>query len=147
MSGFFGQYFWFFLAIAAALAVQIYFTGVQSKAFMAAIRQLRSKGRVSVGVGGRRYIGRRAYIGIAVDENNRVVDALVLRGVTQLARPRPAPRLVGLTVAKLAGKASLPGVDAIERAAARQAAELMSASGGWQPTGGAEKGKESVRRA
>lgn len=141
-----GQYFWFFLVIALALAVQIYYTGVQSKALMAEVRALRARGTVSVGVGGRRYIGRRAYVAIAVAPDGRVVDAIVLRGITQFARPKPAPKLVGATLKKLIGKSSLPGVDAIERAAARQAAELMNASGGWQPTGGA-KGKESVQPA
>jgi hypothetical protein len=76
-----------------------------------------------------------------------VVDALVLRGITQFARPRRADRLVGVTTRTLAGQASVPGVDAIERAAARQAAETLNASGGWQPTGGVEKGKESVQPA
>jgi hypothetical protein len=54
---------------------------------------------------------------------------------------------VGWTTKRLAGKASVPGSDSIERAAARQAAETLNASGGWQPTGGVGQGKEGARPA
>jgi DNA-binding transcriptional regulator of glucitol operon len=141
------QYFWFFLAIAVAMGLQLYFTALQSKAFMGKVMALRAKGSVAIGLGGRRYIGRRAYVALAMDGEGRVVEALRLRGITQFARAKPAPRLVGVTIKRLAGDGPIPGIDAIDRAAARQAAQTLNTSGGWQPTGGVEKGKEGARPA
>lgn len=138
------EYFWFFLALALALAAQMFFAARQSKAFMAEVRRLRGRGTVAIGLGGRKWVGRKAYVALAVDESQRVVDAVLLRGLTQFARPKPAEHLVGWTVKRLAGKASVPGADTIERAAARQAAVTLNASGGWQPTGGVAKGKEQA---
>jgi DNA-binding transcriptional regulator of glucitol operon len=146
MNGFFGQAFWFFVAIAIMLALQLYGASRQSRAFMAQVMALRASGRVAIGLGGKRWLGRKAYVALAV-QDARVVEAVVLRGLTQFARAKPAPQLVGHTLNKLAGKRSIPGIDAIERAAARQAAETLKASGGWQPTGGATQGKESVKSA
>jgi DNA-binding transcriptional regulator of glucitol operon len=145
MSGFFGQFFWFFLAIAIMLGLQLYGASRQSRSFLAQVMALRSQGNVAIGLGGRKFLGRKAYVALAV-RDGRVVDALVLRGLTQFARGKQAERFVGLTTRKLAGDASIPGIDAIERAASRQAAQTLNASGGWQPTGG-EKGKESVQPA
>lgn len=141
------QYFWFFLALAAALATQMYFAARQSKVFMSEVRRLRGRGRVAIGLGGRKWLGRKAYVALSVDESQRVVDAVLLRGVTQFARPKPAEHLVGWTTKRLAGKASVPGADKIERAAARQAAVTLNTSGGWQPTGGVVRGKEQARPA
>lgn len=141
-----GQYFWFFTAIAVMLALQLWGASKQSKAFLAQALALRAQGNVAIGLGGRKFMGRKAYVALAM-RDGRVVDAIVLRGVTQLARGKQAPKLIGQTTRKLAGDASIPGVDAIERAAARQAAQTLNASGGWQPTGGVEQGKESVQPA
>ena len=146
MSGFFGQFFWFFLAIAVMLALQLWGASKQSKAFLSQVMAMRSQGNVAIGLGGRKWLGRRAYVALAA-RDGRVVDAIVLRGMTQFARGKKADRLVGITTRKLAGDSSIPGVDSIERDGARQAAKTLNASGGWQPTGGAEQGKESVKPA
>jgi glucitol operon activator protein len=140
----FGQYFWFFLALALMLAAQLYLTALQSKAFMRTVRELRRKGSVAIGLGGRKFLGRRAYVALAADRDGRVVDAVVLRGITQFARPKPLPQVVGLRVRRLAGPKPIDGCDAIERAAARQAAQTLNTSGGWQPTGGVAEGKEDA---
>ena len=140
-----GQYFWLFLAIALALSLQIFFSSRQAKAFMAAVRSIRGKGRrVGIGLGGRKTCGRRVYVALAADSAGRVVDAVVLRGLTQFARPKPLPALVGHRLGMLAGPADVPGCDAMERAAARQAAQTLNTSGGRQPAGGAEDGKEGA---
>jgi DNA-binding transcriptional regulator of glucitol operon len=141
------QYFWFFAALAVMLGLQLYGAARQSKTFLAQVMALRARGNVAIGLGGRKLLGRKAYVALAMGRDGRVVDALVLRGITQFAKARPAPRLVGVSTSKLAGKAAIPGVDAIERAAARQAATTLNASGGWQPTGGVDQGKESVQPA
>jgi DNA-binding transcriptional regulator of glucitol operon len=140
------EYGLFFGALAAAMALQLWSASRQSKDFLAQVNQLRGRGTVAVGLGGRRLIGRKAYVALAAREG-RVVDALVLRGLTTFARGKQAERYVGLTLRKLAGDASIPGIDAIERQAARQAAQTLNASGGWQPTGGVEQGKEKAQPA
>lgn len=141
-----GQYFWFFLALAVMMALQLWGASKQSKAFLQQAFALREKGNVAIGLGGRKLFGRKAYVALAA-RDGRVVEAVVLRGLTQFARGRSAPHLVGHTLRKLAGDQSIPGIDAIERAASRQAAQTLNASGGWQPTGGVEQGKESVKSA
>ena len=140
------QYFWFFLAIAVALGLQLVFSARQAKAFMAAVRSIRGKGRrVGIGMGGRKTFGRRLYVAVAADQAGRVVDAIVLRGLTQFARPKPLPALVGHRLGMLAGPSDVPGCDAMERDAARQAAQTLNTSGRRQPAGGAEDGKEGAK--
>jgi DNA-binding transcriptional regulator of glucitol operon len=141
-----GQYFWFFVALAAALALQLWAASRQTRAFMAQVTRMRAKGTVAIGLGGRKLLGRKVYVALAA-QDGRVVDALVLRGLTMWARGKRAERLVGLSTRKLSGDAPIPGVGELERAAARQAAQTLNASGGWQPTGGVMKGKESAQPA
>ena len=141
------EYFWFFLALALALGGQTYLSARQAKSLMAEVARMRGTGTVAIGLGGRKWLGRKAYVALCVDSGRRVTDAVVLRGVTQFARPRPAEYLVGCTTKRLAGTADVPGADTIERQAARQAAQTLNASGGWQPTGGVRRGEEGVRTA
>jgi glucitol operon activator protein len=139
------QYFWFFLAIAGALGLQLFFSARQAKAFMAGVRSIRGKGRrVGIGMGGRKTFGRRLYVAVAADSAGRVVDAIELRGITQFARPKPLPALVGHRLGMLAGPSDIPGCDSLERDAARQAAQTLNTSGGRQPAGGAEDRKEAA---
>lgn len=140
-----GNLFWFFVALVAAMSGQIYLSARQGKALMAAVRELRGKGRVAIGLGGRRSFGRRVYVALAADVGGRVVDAVVLRGLTQFARPRPLPAMVGHRLGMLAGPNDVDGCGPLERAAARQAAQTLNTSGGWRPTGGAEDGKEGAQ--
>jgi DNA-binding transcriptional regulator of glucitol operon len=140
------EYGIFFGALAAAMALQLWSAARQSKAFIAEVHRLRAQGTVAIGLGGRKLVGRKAYVALAA-RDGRVVDALVLRGLTTFARAKQAPAYAGLSLKKLAGDAAVPGLDAIERQAARQAAQTLNASGGWQPTGGVEQGKESTQPA
>lgn len=140
------EYGLFFGALAAAMALQLWSAAGQSKAFLRAVNGMRAQSTVAIGLGGRKLIGRKAYVALAV-KDGRIVDALVLRGLTTFARQKHAPAYVGMSLKKLAGDSAVPGLDAIERQAARQAAQTLSASGGWQPTGGVEQGKESAQPA
>ena len=74
-----------------------------------------------------------------------MVDAIVLRGLTQFARPKPLPALVGHRLGMLAGPSDVPGCDPLQRAAARQAAQTLNTSGGRQPAGGGEDRKEGAK--
>ena len=86
---------------------------------------MRPFGTISVGVGGRRYRGGRAFVAIAVDEPGIVRRALSLSGFTTFARGREVPGLIGLRVNVLAGERPLEGLSKPQRLAARQAATLL----------------------
>jgi hypothetical protein len=48
-----GYYFWFFLALATMLGLQLYGASRQSKVFLGQVMALRAKGHVAIGLGGR----------------------------------------------------------------------------------------------
>jgi DNA-binding transcriptional regulator of glucitol operon len=115
-------YFWLLAAVAAGWAVQSFLTFRQSMDFNDDVRKLRTSGTLSVGVGGKRYRGGRAYVAIAVDDRGIVRGAITLRGFTTFARACPLPALVGMRVNKLAGDRQIPDLSRAQREAATQAA-------------------------
>lgn len=115
-------------AVVAGWVVQTLLTYRQSMAFRRQAAALRQRGTVSVGAGGRRYRGGRAFVALAVDESGRVRDAIVLRGWTTFSRARPLPAVVGQRAGKLTGAAEVPGLETNEREACREAATLLGAS-------------------
>jgi glucitol operon activator protein len=112
------------LAVVLGWIVQLFATYRQSMAFNADARALRRASTVSVGAGGKRYRGGRAFVAIAADDDAIVRDAIVLSGWTTFARARPAPALVGLRVNRVKGERDIDGLTHPQREAARQAAEL-----------------------
>jgi glucitol operon activator protein len=123
-----GQLTLLIAAVAAGWVVQLVLSYRQSMAFNTAVRGMRSKGVVSVGVAGRRYRGGRQYVALAVDPATATVrDALTLRGFTTFARGKALPDLVGLRVNVVRGDREIPHLSRQQRAAARQAAELWKA--------------------
>jgi glucitol operon activator protein len=112
-------------AVVAGWVVQLYLSYQQSMAFNDRVKQLRASGTVSVGSGGKRYRGGRAYVAIAVDDHGIVRDAISLRGFTTFARPRPAPPLFDLKVNAVRGERGIPQLSRQQREAARQAALLF----------------------
>jgi DNA-binding transcriptional regulator of glucitol operon len=123
---------WLLAAVVAGWAVQLYMTYRQSMAFNADVHRLRTSGTVSVGVGGRRYRGGRAYVAVAVDETGVVRDTLCLRGFTTFARGVALPALVGVRLNVVRGDREIPGLSRSQREAARQAAELFRSGAGQQ---------------
>jgi len=125
-----------FLLLAAVVGgwiVQMYLTYQQSMAFNRQVRTLRQSGTVSIGAGGKRYRGGRAYVALAVDEHKIVRDALTLSGWTTFARGRALPALVGAKANQVLGERDYPGLSKQQRQAARQAVELLGRGGG-RPT-------------
>src|SRR5919204_1219554 len=94
---------------------------LQAQRFMARVRALRRKGRVTIGASPKRLRGR-SFVVLAVGPDDRVTAAEVLRGVTVFADARPEPGLVGLAAAELAAGAQAPDLGPRVLAAARQAA-------------------------
>jgi DNA-binding transcriptional regulator of glucitol operon len=118
---------WFAIiaAVVAGWMVQLYFSYHQATAFNNAVTALRTKGTVSVGVGGKRYRGGRAFVAIAVGTGDVVVDAITLQGLTTFARARALPGACGETVRRLGGDREIPALTRQQREAARQAATLF----------------------
>ena len=112
------------LAVVLGWIVQLFATYRQSMAFNSDARALRSSGTVSIGAGGKRYRGGRAFVAIAADDDAIVRDAIVLSGFTTFARAKAAPELVGLRVNRVRGERDIDGLTKPQRLAARQAAEL-----------------------
>lgn len=120
-----------FLLLAAVVAgwmIQLWMSYRQSMAFNDDVRRLRHAGTVSVGVGGRRYRGGRAFVALAFDERGVVQDAIELSGFSTFARARSFPAVLGLKVNQLRGDREVAGASKPQREAARQAAELLRAS-------------------
>lgn len=112
-------------AVVAGWLVQLWLTYRQSMTFNDDVRRLRGSGRVSVGAGGRRYRGGRAFVALAFDERGVVTDAIQLKGFTTFARSRRFTEVVGLRANQLRGDREIPGLSTKQREAARQAAELL----------------------
>ena len=86
------------LAVVGGWVVQLYFTYRQSTAFMADVRELRQHGLVSIGIGGKRYRGGRAYVAMAV-QDGAVTKAITLHGWTTFARAQPLTAMLAISAA------------------------------------------------
>ena len=86
---------------------------------------------MSVGAGGKRYRGGRAFVAIAVDDDGVVRDASVPQRLHHLRpRAKAVPELLGLRLNVLRGEREIGGLSRAQREAARQAAELFEAGHG-----------------
>ena len=112
-------------AVVGGSVLQTVTTVRQQKAFLADLRRLRRYGQVAVGKAGKRYLGGRAYVALAVDPAGVVTGALVLRGFTTFARARDLPVLVGHRISRLSTDVDVPGVTPTERVAVVEAATAL----------------------
>jgi glucitol operon activator protein len=112
-------------AIAAGIVLQMYLTYKQTTAFSTAVRSLRTHGAVSVGAGGKRYRGGRAFVAIAADPRGRITKAITLNGLTTFARPAELAAAEGLRLSRLRGDAPIPELRPRERAALQAAAQTL----------------------
>jgi len=114
-------------AVVAGWLVQLWLSYRQSMSFNDDVRRLRHVGTVSVGAGGKRYRGGRAFVALAYDEGGVVRDAICLSGFSTAARAKPLPPVLGLRAHHLQGQRDVPGLTKAQREAARQSAELSIA--------------------
>lgn len=112
-------------AVVAGWVVQMLLGYRQSRAFRRETALLQAYGQITVGTGGRRYRGGRAFVALAVDAGGCVRAATVLRGWTTFARSHPLDAVVGKRLNRLAAQTPLSGLDMPVRDACRQAAELL----------------------
>lgn len=93
---------WIFLLIAAMWVFQLYLAVKQSQRFSDQIRDIRTPGTTtSVGVGGYRYKGGRAFVAIA-QKDGIVTGARVLSGLSVFANSQPWERPIGMHIRDLA---------------------------------------------
>ena len=114
----------FFIAIAIAWVLQLYFSYQQAMRFNDTLKPLRQKGRTAVGLGGKKFYRGKAFVAIA-HQGDEVVDARMMKGFTIFARPRPFPELIGLSLTRLASDEKLPGMSDKVRSAAQMAASTL----------------------
>jgi DNA-binding transcriptional regulator of glucitol operon len=112
------------VAVVAGWMVQLYATYRQSMAFNREVVALRRHGTVSVGVGGRRYRGGRAFVAVALDDRGVVRDALTLKGFTTFSRAQPLAGLLDVSSRRIRADEPLPGLSRQQHEAARQAVDL-----------------------
>jgi glucitol operon activator protein len=84
--------------LAVMWALQMFLAYRQAKVFMARVRELRGLGRTAVGVSSQSRFKRRVYVALAVGDDQRVVGAVKISGLTVWARPRAADGLCGRTL-------------------------------------------------
>ncbi|WMI91312.1 transcriptional regulator GutM [Escherichia coli] len=85
------------LIIVAAIAwlTQLALGGWQISRFNRAFDTLCQQGRVGVGRSSGRF-QPRAIVAIAVDDNDRISDTLLMKGLTVFARPQKIPAITGM---------------------------------------------------
>jgi DNA-binding transcriptional regulator of glucitol operon len=114
-----------FGAIVIGMCLQVITTYQQTRAFGAAVRELKTHGEVSIGGGGKRYRGGKAFVAIAAGANGKITKAISLSGWTTFARPRELSNVRGLSLARLRGSQPLPSVAPQMRSALQNAAQTL----------------------
>jgi glucitol operon activator protein len=110
--------------LAVMWALQMYLAYRQAKAFMSEVRGLRKLGRTAIGVSSQSRLKRRAYVALAVDPDERVVEAVKISGLTVWARPRKVADLRGRSLDELTTEDG----SELARAAAMAARSLREAT-------------------
>lgn len=88
----------------------------QMKQFYRRLKIVRKDGRTAVGMSGNRYRGR-VYGVLVIDADGQITHAEGMQGWTVLARLRPVPEVVGLTLDQLTEEsAALPVSDQLKSA-------------------------------
>lgn len=115
---------WVIVAIlAGAWFLQLVLSSWQMKRYYDRLHELRKYGTTATGMAGSQW-RRRVYAIIAVDEQDRIVKAEVLKGWTIFATPQPEPRLKGATVQDILD-GDVAGISEKDLKAFQQAAEFL----------------------
>lgn len=116
---------WIFLLIAGMWGFQLYLAVKQSRRFAEQIKAIRTPGTMtSVGMGGYRYKGGRAFVALA-HKDGVVTGARVLSGMSVFANAKPQDELIGRTLTDLAKGEPIPGLKGKVVNGAKMAAETL----------------------
>jgi DNA-binding transcriptional regulator of glucitol operon len=86
---------WILLLVAVMWVFQLYLAVKQSQKFSNDLREIRTAGTLTtVGMGGKRYRGGRAFVALAA-KDGVVTGAKVLSGLTVYAKSRPFDLAIG----------------------------------------------------
>lgn len=90
------------LILLAALMwlLQIIFGWLQISAFNRAFMQISQKGKIITGRNSGRF-SPKSVIVLALDEQQKVVDSLQMKGLSIFARPQPLSSVIGLSVTQI----------------------------------------------
>jgi glucitol operon activator protein len=110
--------------LAVMWALQMYLAYRQAKAFMSEVRGLRKLGSTAIGVSSQSRFKRRVYVALAVDRDERVIEAVKISGLTVWARPRKVADLRGRSLDELTTEDG----SELARAAAMAARSLREAT-------------------
>ncbi len=88
------------IALAIGLALQLFFTGWQTKRFYSRLKVIRRDGLTSIGMEGGIWSGRRFAV-LVVDDQLNILHAEKMSGMTIFSILRPVPELVGFNVEDL----------------------------------------------
>jgi DNA-binding transcriptional regulator of glucitol operon len=101
---------WILLLVAVMWVFQLYMAVKQSQRFADALKEIRTPGTTTtVGIGGYRYRGGRAFVAIA-QKDGVVTGAKVLTGLTVFASAKPFNEPVGYKLIDLLEGRGLEGV-------------------------------------
>ena len=92
-----GKYAFIFLTLAVAWMFQVWLVGQQTRNFYNRMKVIRKDGRTSIGLAGNIYKGR-VYTVLVLDEDDRIIHAEKLSGITVFAKLKPVPELAGVTL-------------------------------------------------
>jgi glucitol operon activator protein len=104
------------VALAVGWVAQMALAYRQAIVFQRQVKSLKRLGPTATGRSGSRLKGI-AYCALAVDARGRVAGALLLRGYTVFARPKPLPDLLGVPVQELTSRGSSLADRALQDAA------------------------------
>ncbi len=94
------KYTFIILTLAAGWMLQVWLVGQQTRNFYNRMKELRKDGRASIGLAGNIYKGR-IYTVLVLDEEDRIIHAEKLSGITVFAKLKPVPELIGVTLEDL----------------------------------------------
>jgi DNA-binding transcriptional regulator of glucitol operon len=101
---------WILLVIAVMWVFQLYLAVKQSRRFSDALKEIRTPGTTTtVGMGGYRYRGGRAFVALA-QKDGVVTGARVLTGLTVFANAKPFNEPVGRQLTDLVEGKGLEGM-------------------------------------
>jgi DNA-binding transcriptional regulator of glucitol operon len=101
---------WIFLLIAVMWVFQLYLAVKQSQKFTDQLKEIRTPGTTtSVGYGGYRYRGGRAFVALA-HKDGIVTGARKMTGITVFQAAKPFPEVEGLHIRDLAEGKGMDGL-------------------------------------